>query len=577
MATPGPSSRFSRLPSSCNRPPAAATAVRPPSSLSPGISTPNPLFLHSHQSELDQPCRQHRRGHRSAAASERRRTRFLRQCHVHACEPPYHGRAPAPPGACGQPRAPPKEEPAGVTPRILSSAHSFSVWFINARSINGYERRGEIQYYLDLYSPDIFGIVETWLDEHSVKHLSFSGYALVHRRDRPGAAAGHVNHGGVVLFRRCHGAAPLITFLEESTVAERIWARVETDLGPFLLGLWYRPPGADLSLEPELTRLSEGMLGVFLCGDFNIWQRSWLRYSPCDTPQGSQMQACAHKFDLKQFVKDPTHIHGNLLDMVLSSLPFHVDCSLTPRVADHNGILSVVSVPVCTEVSHSRTVWDFKHADWDKLKSKLRDTDWNFIHGEPVDSAASKINDIISRYCAECIPNRALVEKRKSHPWINDACATALRDKAEHEQSEHRDFYAKHCGEVIEAEFARYVEKTKRRLSELPQCSKLWWRVSSELLDHVAPRSGLPSLRASDGRWLHEPTEKANLFAEAFSNKFVLPPDIADIEVNEPPCVMDEFVPIRCRTTRKMTRRAVVSRVIRVQRRYTARSDPSNR
>ena len=407
-----------------------------------------------------------------------------------------------------------------------------------------------------MYSPDIFGIVETWLDDVSVKHLTFSGYALVHRRDRPGAAAGRVNHGGVVLFRRCHSGAPLITFLEESTAAERIWTRVETDLGPFLLGLWYRPPGADdeafLSLEPELARLGEGMLGVFLCGDFNIRQRSWLRYSPCNTPLGSQMQALAHKYGLKQFVKDPTHIHGNLLDVVLSSLPFHVECSLTPRIADHNGILTSVDVPLCTEVSHRRIVWDFKHADWDKLKRKLRDTDWGFIHKESVDDAARQINDMISGYCSECIPKRELVEKRKSHPWMTDACVAALREKAEHENSEDRGFYVKRCGEVIEAEFANYVNKTKHKLSELEPCSRLWWRVSGELLDNVAPRAGLPSLRALDGTWLHEPAEKANLFAGAFSDKFTLPPDVADIEVDEPPCTMNDFVPLRCRSTRKI-------------------------
>ena len=41
--------------------------------------------------------------------------------------------------------------------------------------------------------------------------------------------------------------------------------------------------------------------------------------------------------------------------------------------------------------------------------------------------------------------------------------------------------------------------------------------------------------------------EKAQLFAEAFAAKFVLPSDLGDIEVEEPVAIMHEWVPIRRR------------------------------
>ena len=287
-----------------------------------------------------------RRGPRSAEARERRRRNRERQLEKASGN---HFFSSAPVRACGQTLAPPKEELTGVSTRALTTSRSFSIWFINARSIIGFERRGVVRHYLEVHRPAIFGIVETWLDEQSVKHLAFDGYTQVHRRDRPGARPGRVNHGGIILYRR-NEAAPLVTFLEESAVAERFWVRIESDLGPVLMGLWYRPPGAPedviTSLESELSRLSNGMIGVVLMGDFNIWQRSWLKYSPCDTPSGNKIKDIAHKYGRKQLVKERTHIHGNLLDLVLSSLSFPTVCELTPRIADHNGILTNVKVPV---------------------------------------------------------------------------------------------------------------------------------------------------------------------------------------------------------------------------------------
>ena len=102
----------------------------------------------------------------------------------------------------------------------------------------------------------------------------------------------HSNHGGVILFRRTL-KSPLVTFLEESSVAELIWARVETNRGPFLLVLWYRAPDASddhtSSLEREFERLSGDYIGAVLLGDFNIHHRRWLRFSSANTALGERL------------------------------------------------------------------------------------------------------------------------------------------------------------------------------------------------------------------------------------------------------------------------------------------------
>ena len=464
-------------------------------------------------------------------------------------------RSPSSLGVRGESRTASKRQLNGDFSLPNLSAQQFSVWFINARSLNSLERRGIVQHYLDMHRPEIFGVVETWLDEHSCKYIDFPNYTLVHRRDRPDARPGHSNHGGIILFRRSVNA-PLVTFLEESRIAELLWARVETNFGPFLLGLWYRPPDASdehvSALESEFERLSGDYVGALLCGDFNIHQRRWLRHSNSNTALGERVQQFAGKHGLAQLVRQPTHVDGNLLDLVLSSLPFCTSCATTPRIADHNGVLATIDVPVFTESVCEREVCDFKKADWDRLRSRLESHDWSFLDIGTVDDVASQLTASILDHCRYCIPIRVCKEKRKSHPWMTDRCANALAMRASFENSDGYDDACRRCGDVLRDEFRKHVDKIRAKLTELPPSSKDWWRVSGELLDNVVPRCGVPSLRTSDGQWLHENVDKANLFAECFVRKSALPPEITDLDVGDPVSEMKEFVAVRTRMTARI-------------------------
>ena len=51
------------------------------------------------------------------------------------------------------------------------------------------------------------------------------------------------NYGGIALYSR--GGGILVIHLAHSAVAERSWHVAHADIGGILLGLWYRPPGAD--------------------------------------------------------------------------------------------------------------------------------------------------------------------------------------------------------------------------------------------------------------------------------------------------------------------------------------------
>ena len=84
--------------------------------------------------------------------------------------------------------------------------------------------------------PCLICLNETWLDS-SVKSIALEGYVLVGRRDRRDGR----ECGGVAVFAAT-GVSDSVTLLKDSESSERLWVLVHSNLGPYLIGVWYRPP-----------------------------------------------------------------------------------------------------------------------------------------------------------------------------------------------------------------------------------------------------------------------------------------------------------------------------------------------
>eukprot|EP00973_Karenia_brevis_P043917 6081091-Karenia_brevis.AAC.1 len=92
----------------------------------------------------------------------------------------------------------------------------------------------------------------------------------------------------------------------DSEIAERTWLVLHTDIGPYLLGAWYRPPQAGEvasieSLPGEQRQYSQHALATVVIGDMNVHQQSWLRHSSGGkTIEGRALQSTAADMQLKQ-------------------------------------------------------------------------------------------------------------------------------------------------------------------------------------------------------------------------------------------------------------------------------------
>ena len=196
----------------------------------------------------------------------------------------------------------------------FSTKTKLTIFHVNIRSLSGHltELTARIKLLPDL--PTLVCFNETWLDA-SIGHIALEGYTVVGRHDRQDGRQG----GGVLLFvRNCY--ADNVTLLEKSGDAERLWATIHSDLGPYLLCVWYRPPvqGEKATIDSfhsELCKHRADVIGTIVVGDINIHHKRWLRRSSHNTAEGELLHRHCLSAGLQQLVFGPTR-GDYLLDLV---------------------------------------------------------------------------------------------------------------------------------------------------------------------------------------------------------------------------------------------------------------------
>ena len=98
------------------------------------------------------------------------------------------------------------------------------------------------------------------------------------------------------------------------------------------------------------------MLGTILIGDISIHHIRWLRYCSRNSAEGGLLR-------------------DNLLDLALTDLD-EVRCKVVGEITDHKGLALTLPLSVPQLQIQSRTVWQFRDADWNGLRVTLLSEDW---------------------------------------------------------------------------------------------------------------------------------------------------------------------------------------------------------
>lgn len=405
----------------------------------------------------------------------------------------------------------------------------FVVWHVNMQGLMS-RRKGidELAARIRIAErpPDIVGITESWLDK-SIEAAQLEGYIVTARRDRDADSG----RGGVLIFAKENIAERVVT-MEESAQAERIWAVVHTNHGPYVIAMWYRPPcpgelKSITSFEEEVVRLRGEALGTLICGDMNVHQRKWLRHSSSNSKEGELLQQKCQELGLEQIVHEPTR--GNyLLDLALTDIP-EAKATVLPAIADHRVVQIQLDLTVPKTQAIRRQVWKYAEADWQRLREELEELDWNFLQNQEPDAGAEYLTQTILELSDACIGRKWVTMQKSTHPWLNDRVVEKVKEKTRAEGTPNEQAAAQTCSAAILEEQRAWSDRMKLEMHSMRTGSKAWWGRSKQLLDLHQKVSSIPALKNPSGQWVTDPHGKAELFATTFQAKY----NLAQEEANE--------------------------------------------
>ena len=407
------------------------------------------------------------------------------------------------------------------------------VWNSNVRGL-----RGNFDELIQLINisekkPDIISLCEAFLNDDVLDEvINIDGF-LSYRRDRPSS-----NFGGIIVYIKEGLSFTRRTDLEHKDY-EIVWMESISKCPKLHLISVYRPPTDDDSLltylGSKLNRLGMND-NVIIVGDFNAKHSEWFSDGPTDS-HGRELMNFANTNGLFQLVEDATRrsTEGKTsqLDFVFTDIE---DCTPTNVSApigssDHDLLQTCFSFPIgtapCTTARH---VWQYNKADWEGMRSYLKNFDFSSILGAgDINICWNNWKLAVTQVCAKYVPFRTDKCRAKKKPWFNKECDDAIKEKKEaHKKlkfatdsydedfaifTEKRNKAVQVCREAKQ----RYKMLTGDRLKEAGTSNSKKWSKLVKLATGTNKQSRIPTL-VKDDKLISDAVGKAHVFNEIFSS-----------------------------------------------------------
>ena len=212
----------------------------------------------------------------------------------------------------------------------------------------------------------------------------------------------------------------------------------------------------------------------------NIHHARWLRHSNGNSIQGADLKALCDNLGLQQLVGEPTR-QQYLLDLYLSDVS-GTKIKVGPYIADHRLFVASVPFPEVTTLHIKRERFNLHRARWTALKDALVLTDWTPLHRGTAEDAATFFMEILWMTLCTYIPYEEVQIKKKSHPWLNAACESAIAGKNAAENTATYESARAKCTRVLKEEQDKYIVQLRTKISNLSKGTKEWWKLNRLLL-----------------------------------------------------------------------------------------------
>ena len=309
---------------------------------------------------------------------------------------------------------------------ISGLSHHLSFVHYNIQSV--LPKIDQLQFELSHF--DIIAFSETWLNS-SVESddICFSNYRKPERKDRS-----NDTYGGVMIYVKNEIYYTRRPDLEINGV-ESIWIDLNVQNRKILFGLFYRPPSSnnfyDSSIEDSIhLAIDTGINDIIITGDFN--------WNALSLPSSRKVENICQQFGLTQSIQIPTHFTENsssLIDlMFFRNRDSLLHCSvgdpfLNQNIRNHCPIYAYLKFTKPKTKSFSRQIWLFDQGDYDKLRNKVSEYNWDLCIHEDINIYAENFTSSLLNIAKECIPTRNVTIRPSEPPWINALIKSKIRKR----------------------------------------------------------------------------------------------------------------------------------------------------
>jgi len=256
--------------------------------------------------------------------------------------------------------------------------------------------------------------------------LAIPGYELqpdlrVDRNDTTGGVG-----GGLLVYVR--NGLTILPIDKVNNFNQFCGFKLSTKLVEYYIYLVYRPPAHNIPNRDLLLQVIEsaGRNSIFI-GDFNLPRIDWCY----GTASGSDTMILDKLNDhgFEQLIDTPTHVKGNILDLVLTNAPERVQEVRTDgRLGKSDHEMIWVELEGDGEVNEKQVLPDWRKADWEAIREGLRAPDWEHeLREKTADEAWNILREKLQRLQENHVPKKETRSARP--PWMSDKILRLIRKK----------------------------------------------------------------------------------------------------------------------------------------------------
>ena len=366
---------------------------------------------------------------------------------------------------------------------------------------------------------DIFAVTETWLDDRiQDKEILPTGYSIF-RRDRN-------SHGGGILIAITEKIPSSVHYISNS--AEILIVKLELVHTIFICCV-YSPPSSPDSHYTEIINVLHQLppdIQTIVVGDLNSPDIDW-KLLTAHSSSHSLLCDAMFQLNLMQLITEPTHIHGNILDIVITNQPdkiFNIVVSKQNQSpSDHHPISFVIIAPKsrshytrCTK----RLVYNYSQADLEGIQNHILNADIKLpLHS--TNSSWIKLSTVIHLACNKHIPLKS-TSQNSSPKWFTPEIKHQLNQihsvkrKVKQNPTQHRQ----HKLDTLQSNLQQLMSTAKAHYESNLIAS--YFSQPNKLIQHLKgpTNKSIPLVITDESSAYSTPIDKAQAFNNYFHSVF---------------------------------------------------------